>query len=476
MRFDILFIILAGLFLRLYRISDFYMFLGDQGRDAVIVRRIILLQKFPLIGPPSSIGEVFLGPFYYYVVAPFLWLFQSNPVGLAIGVALLSAAASILIYYMVKKIVSKDVAIILSILIACSALFVDIGRFSWNPNLLPYFAFITLSLFFLALHGKKKVLFSLLFGIFFGLSFQLHHLAALLAVPIGIYYLLFLLRKRNLKSIQVPLLSIVGFVLTLAPFVLFEIRHNFLNIRNLISLFTRQNIVSSGPLANRLSDITTAVINFALHISVSPLIACLFAATVIGIVIFLLRKKENPFITLHLIAFISLLFALSRVNAQEIPHYFHTVYISFYLLLAFIFSELTKHKLKLLTVVCISSFILIQSRSYYFIWNESSQQFAQPEKIGKHIAEMSKGERINLTTYPVEFTSRDCYQYYIELNGGNVVDGSSGEVAKTLFVLCDKEPCRIIKSDSWNIQMFGNAKIDTITKIDGISIYKLIHQ
>jgi len=452
------------------------MFLADQGRDAVIVRRIILLQKFPLIGPPSSIGEVFLGPFYYYVVAPFLWLFRSNPVGLAIGVALLSVGASILIYHIVKKIVSANVALILSILIATSALFVDIGRFSWNPNLLPYFSFITLSLFFLALHGKRNVLFSLAFGIFFGLSFQLHHLAALLTIPIGIYFVLFLFRKKNPKAILIPFISIMGFASTLLPFALFEVRHDFLNIRNLISLFTKQNVVSSGPLLNRLVDVTSAVVRFAFHISVSPFIACTFAISVIGIIIIFLRKKENPFITLHLISFVSLLVALSRVNAQAIPHYYHTVYISLYILLAFIFAELTKHKLKLLTVICISAFIVVQSRSYYFIWKESSQQFAQPEKIGKQIAEMSNGKRINLTTYPVEFTSRDCYQYYIELNGGNVVDGSSSEVTDTLFVLCDKEPCRIIKSDSWNIQMFGTAKIDTIKKTDGISIYKLIHQ
>ena len=157
MRFDIVLIILVGLFLRLYRIQDFYMFLADQGRDAVIIRRIILLQKFPLIGPPSSIGEVFLGPLYYYIVAPFLWIFQSNPVGLAIGVGILSVGAIVFIYYFVSKIVSRKAALILSLFISFSALFVDIGRFSWNPNLLPYFSFITMSLFFLSLYGKRKI-------------------------------------------------------------------------------------------------------------------------------------------------------------------------------------------------------------------------------------------------------------------------------------------------------------------------------
>lgn len=476
MRFDILLIILAGVFLRLYRIQDFYMFLADQGRDAVIIRRIILLEKFPLIGPPSSIGEVFLGPFYYYVVAPFLWLFKSNPIGLAIGVGLLGMALTYLIYHIVKKTVSRNVALLLAAMMSVSALFVDIGRFSWNPNLLPVFSFITLSLFFLSLHGKKPLLYSVLFGISFGLSFQLHHLAALLGVPIALYYILFLIRKGKMKALQVPFLAMGGFALTLAPFILFELRHDFLNMKNLFSLFTKQNVVSSGPLMNRLIDVTTAVVRFALHIDVTPLIASLVVSTVILSVLLLNRKKENSFITLHLIAFISLLFVLSRVNAQAIPHYFHTLYVNFYLLIAYCVIQVDKTKWKLIALVFGAAFLLIQSSSYYFFTRESSRQHEAPEKIGRQIAEMSQGKRINLATYPVEFTSRDCYQYYVELNGGDVVDGSSNEVTDTMYVLCDKEPCRIINSDSWNIQMFGDAKIDTITKTNGISIYQLSHK
>lgn len=451
------------------------MFLADQGRDAVIIRRIILLQKFPLIGPPSSIGEVFLGPFYYYIVAPFLWIFQSNPGGIAVGVALLSMGAVVFIYYFASKIVSREVALIFSLFISFSALFVNIGRFSWNPNLLPYFTFITMSLFFLSLHGKRKVLYSILFGIFFGLSFQLHHLAGLLFVPIALYFILFLLRKRNFSALRVPVLSGVGFVLTLLPFIFFELRHNFLNFRNLISLFTKQNVVSTGPLLNRLFDVTSAAVQFALHISISPLLACIIALLVVGICISILRKKENPFITLHVITFVSLLFALSRVNAQAIPHYFHTVYMSFYLLIAFILSHLLQRKLKLISLIIILLFVVIQSRSYYFFWKEPSRQYELPERIGKEIAAQTQGKRINLATYPTDFTSRDCYQYYIELYGGSVVDGSSSEVTDTLYVLCNKQPCRVINSDSWNIQMFGAAKIDTMEKKDDVTIYKLIH-
>jgi hypothetical protein len=111
-----------------------------------------------------------------------------------------------------------------------------------------------------------------------------------------------------------------------------------------------------------------------------------------------------------------------------------------------------------------------------FIYVKGSYQDRNPALIGAFIAQQIGKEKINLTTYPTDFTSRDCYQYFIELNGGSVVSGASSEVSDTMYVLCDKKPCRVINSDSWNIQMFGNAKIDTMWTKEGISIYKLIHK
>jgi len=99
-----------------------------------------------------------------------------------------------------------------------------------------------------------------------------------------------------------------------------------------------------------------------------------------------------------------------------------------------------------------------------------------PKRIGAFIAKDAGSTMVNLTTYPTQFTSRDCFQYFIELNGGKVVDESSAQVSDHMYVLCDKEPCKIIHSDSWNIQMFGEAKIDTMWKMDGVSIYKLSHK
>ena len=68
-----LLIILTASFLRLYKIGAYMTFLGDEGRD-VIVAREILSGNLTLLGPRASAGDFFLGPIYYYMIAPFLFL------------------------------------------------------------------------------------------------------------------------------------------------------------------------------------------------------------------------------------------------------------------------------------------------------------------------------------------------------------------------------------------------------------------
>jgi len=475
------------------------MFLGDQGRDALIVKRIALLQNFPAIGPPSSIGEVFLGPFYYYLVTPFLWLTRLNPVGLALGVALLSSLGIYIAYRISNKTISPIGALFFFILTTFSFELVRVSRFSWNPNLLPYFSFITLYLFTKAVEekDKKRTIYTLLFGLFFGLSFQLHHLAGLLALPIGAFFLFELIRQKKVQLFTVPLLSFLAFLFTLAPLAIFELRHQFLNTKNLISVFTQQNIVSTGSLYVRLYEINSKFVEFALHYSLPFFWAFVLLVIILVIGIWKCFKKYNAFVAINILAVPLYLFGFSRVNSSLIPHYYNVIYVSFYFLIAYVLefqiSDLKAHfplriqaflrrnymqkiVFSFISILLIGLYVFIQAPGYEFIFSKGAFQDASPRKIGAYIAQKEGNKKINLTTYPTDFTSRDCYQYFIELNGGSVVNGSSPEVTNTLYVLCDKQPCKVLNSDSWNIQMFGNAKIDTMKTIDGVTIYKLIHR
>src|SRR5438477_3677172 len=98
----LIFILIFASFLRLYKIADYMTFLGDEGRDVLVVYNI-LHGHFTLLGPTSSVGGFFLGPIYYYFMAPFLWLFGYSPVGPAVMIGLLGVVTVWLIYVVAKE-------------------------------------------------------------------------------------------------------------------------------------------------------------------------------------------------------------------------------------------------------------------------------------------------------------------------------------------------------------------------------------
>ena len=77
-------ILFIAAFSRLYRISEYMTFLGDEGRDVIIVRRLLVNADPILIGPGTSIGDMYLGPLYYYMMAPALLMARFSPVGPAV--------------------------------------------------------------------------------------------------------------------------------------------------------------------------------------------------------------------------------------------------------------------------------------------------------------------------------------------------------------------------------------------------------
>src|SRR5690242_20574999 len=97
--FALLVILLSvAAFMRLYRIQDYMTFLGDEGRDVIIVRRFLTTGHPMLIGPGTSIGNMYLGPLYYYMMAPALLLANYSPVGPAVMIALLGLVTVFMIW------------------------------------------------------------------------------------------------------------------------------------------------------------------------------------------------------------------------------------------------------------------------------------------------------------------------------------------------------------------------------------------
>ena len=100
----IFFLIVAiAAFLRFYNLKDSLMFQGDQGRDALVVSQIFQELDPVFIGPVTSIGNMYLGPFYYYFMLPFLFLSYPSPMGPVYAVAGLGLVTVVLFFFIARR-------------------------------------------------------------------------------------------------------------------------------------------------------------------------------------------------------------------------------------------------------------------------------------------------------------------------------------------------------------------------------------
>ncbi len=218
-------IIILAVFLRFYNLEEFLPFAGDEGRDMFVAEKIVNGEEFPTLGAPSSAGDFFLGPIYYYFMAFALLLFN-HPVAPAFLVAIFSVLTVPLLYFTGKKIHSPVAGLAAAAIYSTSFSGVLFARWSWNPNLLPFF--VTAIIFYLALLGSKnpKIKYLVLLFISLGVAIQLHATAFLL-IPVVVICLA-IWRPRLSKWYTWPASIVTGLIVML-PWVIYEFTHRFTN-------------------------------------------------------------------------------------------------------------------------------------------------------------------------------------------------------------------------------------------------------
>lgn len=477
----IIVLLILAAFLRLYNLYDFTTFLSDQGRDAVIVRQIATLTHLTAIGPPSSIGGVFLGPFFYYLMVPFLLLTNFNPIGMTLATSLLSLLGIVIAYVMVRKETNREIALIFLVLTTFSYVNIDLSRFAWNPNLLPIFAFVTLYLFYKFIK-TKKISYSLLFGLFFGLSIQLHYLAVFLVIPMIVVFLQTTFTEPNIsekiKLIKNSIFSLIGFVFVSSPLIYFDLKHQFVNTKNFLRLFGQEKLVSgNSTFLTKFIDTNQSFFIPAFNLNISGNLAFfLLLLLLVGMFFLWKKRKLNIFSEIHLLNLFSFIFAFSFLFLFRHPHYYGPIYYSFFFLLAYLAFYLIPRNIlgKGIITILLVIYVIFNAKNYNFFFGEGNKQIQHSQNVANFLAGKINNQPFNIASWPVSF-AEDNFVYFLELKGLIPADRSKVEITNQMFVLCNQEPCMVINSPSWNISMFGKAKIDKIWEIEGIKIYKLSH-
>jgi len=208
-------------FLRLYKLNKLLGFWYDQGRDALVIWDLLHYNKFFLIGPVTGIEGIFLGPFYYYLIAPFYWIGKGSPVFVAAVLAWLSVGAIFLVYWLGKAIYGRKIGLISAFIYGLSYEVILFSRWLANPNPLPFFSLLVIVFIWLSLEKNEN--FFIFTGLLIGLCLQLEAAAAAFFLPAVLAVIVW--QKKKLCKLNILLPTFFLFFCTLAPQIIFNFRH-----------------------------------------------------------------------------------------------------------------------------------------------------------------------------------------------------------------------------------------------------------
>lgn len=476
-RFDITWLLLVAIavFLRLFNIESFATFLGDQGRDALIMQDIATLRHFPAIGPPTSVGLVYMGPFFYYLMAPFLLVANFNPLGLAIGTAILSIVALVVVGGMVGHYTNRNTALLFMLVVTFSSVLIDSAKYAWNPNLLPYFAFATF-FFYYTMLTKNNYIAGFLTGLCFGFSIQLHPLVLLTAIPLGLGVLFTLFRAKEKKIYISMLIAVLGFILAISPLIIFDLRHDFINTHSLITLFHTNSATKISITLMSFWQTMYSLLQIAIPF---PSQFKVFALSIIAYILYqsvrrAIREK-NTFILMHVGILIVYILLFTLVKVEKFPHYYGSIILSLYLILVYplLYSTCIKCKVGGIIIICI--YIVINALRFNFLLTTGSYQVQRAKDIAHGIApHITKGP-YQLATIP--FVEADeHYRYFLSRElSHRQLDERSLEQPSELFILCF-EPCKATDDAQWVIASFKDKHIQEKFTVQNITVYKVVHK
>ncbi len=478
-------ILLAAAWLRLYRIRDYLVFLGDEGRDMLVWFNMVSKGEFTFLGPTASVGGFYLGPVYYYLALPFYFLTR-DPVGPAIFVALTGIATVFLVWYTAKKWFGNIAGLTAGWMYTVAALIIRYSRASWNPNPVPFFSLLGLYLATGSPKDKHYRLKLLGAGVCLGILWQLHYLTLILT-PIftGVVIVSVVFKGPALPRQGRALINsfiglgalALGWVIGFSPFLAFEIYHNFPNTRTVIEFTFRPGggVLNFEPLG--LIRSITRNINRLFYTVESwrdkPLIQLITALVVLGgTTAAISRKKLSLLIWFYLGITI---FSLYQGNLAD--YYFGFLFPAPFLLFGALSQSLwDRFRPARPLLLLIPVFFTLDQSKRWFINQQPNRLLRQTQSVAQQVIDLSNRRPYNfaLITYG---NSDHAYRYFLE-KFSRPPSPLKSQVADQLIAVCEKpQPqCQPLGNPIWEIAGFGRAEIDTQATIPpGITVYRLIH-
>lgn len=478
-------VVCAAAFLRFYNLEDSVQFLGDQGRDALVVSKIFRQSDPVFIGPVTSVGNMYLGPFYYYFMLPFLWLTYPSPMGPVYAVAFIGVLTVFLVYKLGKEIVGEKAALIAMTLFAFSSAAVAQARFSWNPNLAPFFSIVMVWAVYRAY--KQSAWYWILVALCSALLVQLHYVTLLAVAAAGSIALLQALNVFGKKStdlkvkrtfVLATVVSLAVVALTVVPLVLFDSKHGWLNYQAFLKMFQSEDNFTHISQSGRLVTALFEMHGRSMHIMAETIIGkqrglnTLFVILLAWLSIRLLLQKKKRTLVFGQTLILWFVF----VGIVGTAFYQHTVfdhYIAYLfplssLMLGFLAVKLLKFRVVGPLITGIFVFMFIQWNSTRYPIGDASWKLSDISRTSDTIAARVKpGEKYNIVLLS-ETGDIDAqnYRYFLTATDTPPVEIEQRGEVETLFIINeDRVLPKVVDSPIYEIVVFPNKQPSEVYEV-----------
>src|SRR3989344_6893133 len=397
-------IFLLHIFLRFYQLEYRFQFGYDQIDSAWAAKRILIDHNYPLAGPANKLGSgIFVGPLYYYIISIFYFFTNMDPIAGAYFAGVTSIITFFAILLIVKRLFSFYVGLIAICINTISLTGIEFDRIQWEPNFIPAVSLLVFySLYKIITKNEKYIL---LLAIALGASFHVHLTAAFFLSVITLPTLPFFPKNKNMLKCMV--FSAPLFILWLMPIIVASTQKELSLASN--SVAYANSSIHGLHLTRVLQLFPDAFYQFFSFIPFSPISFLRYLFIPLFILIYFLNKPSRKgFLLCYLVVlwFIAPWFFLSLYSG-EISNYYYTVNRPIALMIiAFIVYQFLTLRKKIITLALIIF-------TLYYSYNTLSKFFAY-RPVGLHNYRVlvkdavAKGKKIEFVEGKTEW-----YLYYI---------------------------------------------------------------
>ena len=225
---------------------------ADQGHDLLVLRAFVRDGIVPLLGPPTSIGDLHHGALYYWLLAPAAAISNADPAWVTALIALGGVAAVAVVWWLAGSIGGRVAGVVAAGAMTISASAIEESTFVWNPNIVGLASAVALAGAWQAWRtGSGR--WWLLAAAGQAVTMQGHVLGAILLPPLVALYLADLRRRdpagrRKLAAAGLGAVAVI--VVAYLPLLVHELANGFPETRAALDVLTgRAGSGESGPSA-----------------------------------------------------------------------------------------------------------------------------------------------------------------------------------------------------------------------------------